>query len=344
MDLKKTLEALCALPAVSGFEMQAAAAVEKLLRPYCDRTEIDRQGNVFGYRSCGRKHAETILLDAHLDQIGFIVTEVLDDGFLRFAPVGGVDPRMLLAGEVLVLADEPLYGVISCLPPHLLGAEERDKAVPIDQMTIDTGLTDARSRVAVGTPVIFAQKQLDLMGDMVAGKCLDDRAGIAAILLAIDKLKQEKKRKCNIAVLFSAQEEVTGLGAQTGVFAVQPSYAIAVDVTHGKTPDGPSDGVFELGSGAAVGMGPNLHRGLTNLLIQTAKANDIPYTLEVMEGNTGTNAWTMQIVAHGVATALLSIPEKYMHTPIETAQLSDIKAVAELIYQFVRRFDGEVTA
>ena len=105
MDLKKTLEVLCALPAVSGFEMQAAAAVEKLLRPYCDRTEIDRQGNVFGYRSCGRKHAETILLDAQLDQIGFIVTEVLDDGFLRFAPVGGVDPRMLLAGELLVLAD-----------------------------------------------------------------------------------------------------------------------------------------------------------------------------------------------------------------------------------------------
>ena len=135
---------------------------------------------------------------------------------------------------------------------------------------------------------------------------------------------------------------MTGLGAQTGAFAVQPEYAIAVDVTHGKTPDGPSDGVFELGSGAAIGVGPNLHRGLTQQLIRTAKAYDIAHSLEVMEGNTGTNAWTMQIVAHGIATALLSIPEKYMHTPVEVVQLSDVEAVADLMAAFLRTFDGEV--
>ena len=138
------------------------------------------------------------------------------------------------------------------------------------------------------------------------------------------------------------EEEVTGLGAQTGAFAVQPEYAIAVDVTHGKTPDGPSDGVFELGSGAAIGVGPNLHRGLTQQLIRTANAYDIAHSLEVMEGNTGTNAWTMQIVAHGIATALLSIPEKYMHTPAEVVQLSDVEAVADLMAAFLRTFDGEV--
>ena len=143
-------------------------------------------------------------------------------------------------------------------------------------------------------------------------------------------------------MLISAQEEVTGLGAQTGAFAVQPEYAIAVDVTHGKTPDGPSDGVFELGSGPAIGVGPNLHRGLTKRLIKTAKANDIDYSLEVMEGNTGTNAWTMQIVAHGIATALLSIPEKYMHTPVEVVKTSDVEDVAELMYRFLCDFDGEV--
>ena len=127
-------------------------------------------------------------------------------------------------------------------------------------------------------------------------------------------------------------------------FAVQPDVAIAVDVTHGKTPDGPSDGVFELGSGPAIGMGPNLHRGLTKMLIKTAKANDIDYSLEVMEGNTGTNAWTMQIVAHGIATALLSIPEKYMHTPVEVVKTSDVEDVAELMYRFLCDFDGEEEA
>ena len=229
------LRQLTALPAVSGFEAQAAAAVAELFRPYCDTVEVDRNGNMLGFKSCGRKNAKTVLLDAHLDQIGFLVTEVLDGGFVRFAPVGGVDPRMLLGSEVTLLADEPLYGVVSCLPPHLLKAGEQNKAVPISEMAIDTGLLDAKSRIKVGTPVLFGQTPITLAGGQLCSKCLDDRAGIAAILLAMKQLKKAKKLRCNIAVLVSAQEEVTGLGAQTGAFAVQPEYAIAVDVTHGRT-------------------------------------------------------------------------------------------------------------
>ena len=230
------------------------------------------------------------------------------------------------------------------MPPHLLKAGEQDKAVPVSEMAIDTGLLDAKSRIRVGTPIVFGQTPISLAGDQLCSKCLDDRAGIASILLAMKQLKKGKKLRCNIAVLISAQEEVTGLGAQTGAFAVQPEYAIAVDVTHGKTPDGPSDGVFDLGSGAAIGMGPNLHRGLTKALIRTAKANDIDYSLEIMEGDTGTNAWTMQIVGRGIACALLSIPQKYMHTPVEVISLSDVEAVADLMAAFLREFDGEVKA
>lgn len=148
MQLEQTLRTLCALPAVSGFEMQAAKAVAELFRPYCDTVDADKNGNVIGSLSCGKEGAKTVLLDAHLDQIGFLVTEVRDGGFLRFAPVGGVDPRMLLGGEVTILADEPLYGVVSCMPPHLLKAGEQNKAVPIDQMAIDTGLLDAKAAFA----------------------------------------------------------------------------------------------------------------------------------------------------------------------------------------------------
>lgn len=341
LNMTETLKKLCTMTAVSGFESDAAGTVAEWLRPYCDAVEIDALGSVLGLKKCGRDGAKTILLDAHLDQIGFLVTEVLEGGFLRFAEVGGVDPRMLLGNEVTILADEPLYGVISCMPPHLMKAGEQDKAVPVDEMLIDTGLIDARSKIKIGTPIVFAQQPTELTGGVLSSKCLDDRAGIAAILQTMEKLQNESL-KCNVAVLFSAQEEVTGLGAQAGTFAIRPEYGIAVDVTHGKTPDGPSDGVFELGSGAIIGMGPNMQRELTKALIKTAKANDIPHALEIMEGNTGTNAWTMQIVAGGTAMAILSIPEKYMHTPIETIQISDVEAVAELIYQFIRGFNGEV--
>ncbi len=283
-----------------------------------------------------------MLLDAHLDQIGFMVTEVLDGGFLRFAPIGGVDPRMLLGSEVMLLTEQPLYGVIACMPPHLMKAGEQNKAVPISEMLIDTGLLDAKDKIAVGTPVVFAQQPVQLARRIMTSKSLDDRAGIAALALAMEKLQQHKDLACHVAVLISTQEEVTGLGAQIGTFSVQPEYGIAVDVTHGKTPDGPSDGVFELHSGAAIGMGPNLHRGLTQMLIKTARAEEIPYQLELMEGNTGTNAWTMQIVARGVAMGLLSIPLRYMHTPIETICLDDVKAVADLLTAFLCRFRGEV--
>ena len=251
---------------------------------------------------------------------------------------------MLLGGEVTILADEPLYGVVSCMPPHLLKAGEQNKAVPIDQMAIDTGLLDAKSRIRVGTPIAFAQQPIKLDGGQLCSKCLDDRAGVAAILLAMEKLHAAKdKLKCNVAVLISTQEEVTELGAQTGAFTVQPEYAIAVDVTHGRTPDGPSDGVFDLGSGVAVGMGPNLHR-LHKGAHQDRQGERHRLFAEIMEGNTGTNAWTMQIVGRGIAMGLLSIPEKYMHTPVEVVELSDVQAVADLMAEFLREFDGEVGA
>lgn len=344
LEIFETLKTLCALPAVSGFEPKAAETVADMLRPYCSEVSVDVHGNVLARKSCGKPDAPTILLDAHLDQIGFLVTDVLEGGFLRFAPVGGVDPRMLLAGEVTILAEEPLFGVVSCLPPHLLKAGEQDNAVPVDEMLIDTGLLNAKEKIAIGTPIVFAGEPVRLAGDCVSGKSLDDRAGIAAILSAMERLAGEKSLRCDVAVLISAQEEVTGLGAATGTFAVQPSFAIAVDVSHAKTPDAPAEGVFEYGGGPLIGVGPNLHRGLTTAIQKTAKAEDIHYQTEVMEGNTGTNAWTMQIVAHGVATALLSIPLRYMHTPIEAIRLSDLTDTADLIYQFVRKFDGEVGA
>lgn len=263
MQLEQTLRTLTALPAVSGHEAQAAEAVAELFRPYCDTVEVDKNGNMLGFRSCGRKNAKTVLLDAHLDQIGFLVTEVLDGGFVRFAPVGGVDPRMLLGGEVTLLADEPALRRRLLYAAHLLKAGEQDKAVPSARWRSTPVSSTPRAASVSARPSCSVRRRFRSRAISSAANVWMTAPGIASILLAMKQLKKGKKLRCNIAVLISAQEEVTGLGAQTGAFAVQPEYAIAVDVTHGRTPDGPSDGVFDLGSGAAIGMGPNLHRGLT---------------------------------------------------------------------------------
>lgn len=339
MELVKTLTDLCQTPAVTGFEQAGAKKVCELLAPLVDTVRIDTVGSVIGIRRCGRENARTVLLDAHLDQIGFLVTEVLDGGFLRFSPVGGIDPRMLLGGEVDILTAEPIYGVISCTPPHLLKPGEEDKSVPIHEMLIDTGLTDAKSRIKVGTPIVFRQKMVQLSKDSITGKCLDDRAGIATILYALEKLR-DTALSVDLAVLISVQEETSSLGAITGAYALRPDYAIAIDVTHAKSPDAP--GEFEYGGGVVIGMGPNLNTALTKSLIKTAKAEDMEYQLEIMEGFTGTNAWDLQIAGTGAATALLSIPLRYMHTPIETIKLSDLESAGDLLYHFLRSFDGEV--
>ena len=209
------------------------------------------------------------------------------------------------------------------------------------EMLIDTGLLDARAVIPIGTPIVFAQPPYELAKGQITGKCLDDRAGFIAIVEAMRKL-QNAELDVDIVVCGSVHEETDSLGALTASFRVMPDYGIAVDVSHAKTPDSGSDEAFAFGGGVLVGMGPNLHRGLTNQLLRVARAEEIPYQIEVMEGNTGTNAWDMQVVRSGIAMGLLSIPLKYMHTPIETIQLSDVEAVSDLMAAFLKEFHGEV--
>lgn len=340
-ELNEELYELCCADGVTGFECHSAETAYRLLSQVCDRTEIDKNGSVIGYMPCGKPDAKTVLLDAHLDQIGFMVTDVMEGGFLRFTQVGGVDPRMLLGSEVTILTEEPLYGVISAVPESLM--EDSGKAVQMHEMLIDTGLKDARSRVRIGTPVVFRETPCELSEGQITGKCLDDRAGFYSILQAVRKLK-DCDRSVDIVVCGSVHEETDSLGAIAAAFSVHPEYGIAVDVSHAKTPDSPSDEVFDFGGGALIGMGPNLHRNMTKMLMKTAMANEIPYQIEVMEGNTGTNAWDMQIIRNGIAMTLISIPLKYMHTPIETIKMSDLDAVSNLIAEFLKEFDGEVRA
>ena len=334
--MRQALERLCTCTAPSGFEGPAAAVAAELLRPLVDEVSIDRMGNVLGVRRSKTPGAPKLLLDAHLDEIGLIVTGV-EDGFLRFRSIGGVDPRMLPGRELMVLTDPPLRGLVACPA----GGDE-DKSVPLNELYVDVGLSqeEAERAVPVGTPMVYRAGCFPLGEEQMCGKSMDDRACFVTLLRAAELLR-DRELDVELHIMGSTREEVSGAGAVVGTWAVAPDFCVAVDVTHGKTPDGPADKTFALGGGPAIGVGPNMTRWMTERMIAKAREHSIPYQLEIMSGHTGTNGWEMQISREGVATSVLSLPLKYMHTPVETLSLADMEGVAQLLAAFTENLGKE---
>lgn len=342
--IREMLSALCPLPGPSGFERPVALRAAELLKPYMDEVHVDRMGNLLGVRRCGISGAKSILLDAHLDEIGLMVIGS-EEGFLRFRTIGGVDPRMLPDREVTILTDPPLFGVVACLPPHVQKEGDADKSVPIPDLFIDTGLTqeEVEVRIPAGTPCVFRDGCFPLGQHQMCGKSMDDRACFVTLIRAVEML-QEKPLDVDLYILGSTREEVSHGGAATAVWRVAPDCCVAVDVTHGKTPDSPKERASVLGGGPAVGIGPNMTRWMTERMLAKAKMCEIPVQYEVMAGATGTNGWDMQIAREGIATSVLSLPLKYMHSPVETLDLNDVEAVASLLAAFVEGIGEEALA
>ena len=334
--MRQALERLCACTAPSGFEAPAAAAAAELLRPLVDEVSIDRMGSVLGVRRSKAPNAPKLLLDAHLDEIGLIVTGI-EEGFLRFRSIGGVDPRMLPGRELTVLAPTPLRGLVACP-----SGGDGDKSVPIPELYVDVGLSQAEAEraVPIGTPMVYRAGCFPLGEDQICGKAMDDRSCFVTLLRAAELLR-DRELDVELWILGSTREEISGAGAVTGTWSVAPDFCVAVDVTHGRTPDGPADKTFELGGGPAIGVGPNMTRWMTERMLSKAREQGIPYQLEVMSGHTGTNGWEMQISREGVATSVLSLPLKYMHSPIEVLSLSDMEQVARLLAAFAENLGKE---
>ncbi|MDL2273098.1 M20/M25/M40 family metallo-hydrolase [Oscillospiraceae bacterium OttesenSCG-928-G22] len=339
MPIKDVLFDLSALSGPSGFEGPVRDRFAELLSPLVDEVKRDAIGNVFGFRRAKQPDAKTLYLVAHLDEIGLIVTKV-EEGFLRFSTIGGVDSRILPGREVTVLADPPIPGVVTSIPPHLQTRDEMERPMDRADLSIDIGLSadEAKARVRIGTPVVFSERPVELSKGVFSGKAFDDRACAVLLLRTLEMLKGEKL-PVNLVVSGSMQEELGSRGAHVGVFRVRPDMAIAVDVTHGESPGAPRDKTFPLGSGAAISLGPNTNRAIATRLIELAKAKDIGFELEVMEGSTGTDAWCMQVSREGVATAILSVPLRYMHTAIEVVRESDIESGARLLAEFARSLE-----
>ncbi len=325
-DRVEQLTWLCSFGAPSGYERPLAETLARKQPEGCTEQYVDAMGNLIRLFPCGKEGAPLLLLDAHLDEIGFIITGY-EEGFLRFFTVGGVDPRMLPAREVRLLTRPPIVGVITS---GLNGDE--DNAFDRDSLRLDVGLPEEelKKRIPVGTRGVYQETAFSMGESRFCGKSMDDRACYLQLLRAM-KLAPAEKRRVDVAVVGSVREETGGEGAITAAYRLNPDYCIAVDVTHGTTLDGPKLGTFELGSGPAIGVGPNMARWMVDLMEDCAKRENIPYNFEVMAGNTGTNGWGMQVCREGIPTGILSLPQRYMHTPVEVIDWEDFENGAKLL-------------
>lgn len=338
MELKTILRDLCLASGVNGYDEAADVAVH-LLSAFTTDIHRDPLGNILAMLPSGTPNAPTLLLEAHIDEIGFTVTHIDDMGFLRVAPCGGVDNRALAAASVTVLSDPPCNGVFCATPAHL--AKDDAPLPEISERGIDVGMSaeEAKARFPIGTRVAFASHFEELLNDCVCAKALDDRAGVASILYALYLLKRQAL-PVNLAVAFCVQEELGLRGSKTAAYGIKPDAAIIVDVSFAHTPDADKASSGILGGGVMLGMSPVLDTDMPYTLRELAEKGAIPFQYEVMGSTTGTDADAVSLTSEGVPTALLSIPLRYMHTPAEVASLRDMDTTARLIAAFVK--EGKV--
>ena len=334
-NLQNYLFELCGECLPSGHESKASG-VKELLSPLVDEMYSDRSGNVIGYRHSAFPNAKKLLLDAHLDEIGLIVTRIDDHGFVHFTNLAGFSPVILPAATVTVRGERPLPGVVATLPPHLLSKEEREKTLPMNKLVIDVGYSaeTVRSLVKVGDPIVLSRGCATLLNNRVTGKALDNRAGVAVLLDVLRNL-EKMPLPVDLYIVFSAGEEFSGFGARHAAWELEPAEALVVDVTHGTAENTPKTKSFPLGSGAVIGVAPILSGTVTARLADLAQQYEIPYCREAISGRTGTNSDCIATSRCGVAVGLVSIPLRYMHSSCEIVDLADMKACSSLITRYI---------
>lgn len=341
MTTSEYLEILDKEFGVSGSEENIRKCVISLFSKFCTEVSTDTLGNVIGIKKGTNPSSPSIMIEAHMDELGFMVSDITKEGSIKFVTIGGFDPKILPGTEVTVWGKEKLFGVIGAKPPHLI--KDRSKAPKLNELCVDIGLNkeDAESLVSVGDIITINTSFTQLDASMVAARCIDDRGGLASVVRVLELLSGLELENDIIAVA-TVQEEVGLRGAKTAAAHIQPGCAIAIDVCHG-TSYGVTEDAFPCGNGPVLTMGPNLHSKMTRSLIELSKRNNIDIQLEVCGGDTGTDAWEIQISGIGIPTALLSIPVRYMHANYEIADTNDMEACAKLIAAFCESLkEGEL--
>jgi len=338
MDIVQLLRDLSQASGISGFEEGASAVAQSALEPYADAIRRDALGNLIALRRGNRAEgtpARSVMLAAHMDEIGLMVTKV-DDGFIRFTRVGGVDLRTILGQEVIVHAARPLPGIVGTRPPHVLPPQEMKKPVALENLFIDVGLPPDQvlSLVHVGDAITLRRDMLELADPYVSGKALDDRAGVVTLAVCLEALST-LKHEWDVYAVATTQEEVGCRGAIVSAYGIAPDIAVAVDVGFGAQPGVSETESIAMDGGPAVAMGPNIHPLIHERLVETAKDYEIPHQVEVAAGDSGTDAWALQVAREGIPSGLLSLPLRYMHTTVETACTRDLSRTGRLLALFI---------
>ena len=334
-------------PSPTGFEEKIQAVVREYIMPYADTIETDVHGNVIAAKNPG--DPLRVMLAGHCDQIGLLVNYIDAEGFLYVLPLGGWDPPMLLGQRVTVWAENgPIHGVIGKKPIHLLTEDERKKTVKIQDIWVDIGAKnkeEAEKLVEIGTPVTVELTYHELQNDMVAAPGTDDKVGVWVVMEALRRI-DAAKLKCSVYAVSTVQEEVGLRGAKTSAFGIDPQVGIAVDVTFATdcpTIEKKQNGEVVIGGGPVISRGPNMNNKLVNALINVAKDHQIAYQVCAEGRITGTDANMIQVNRSGVATGLVSIPNRYMHSPVEVISLKDIDATADLLARFLESLDPDTS-
>lgn len=333
-NLEALITELSELGGPAGHEAPVRDAVRAHWEPLVDECQTAPLGSLIGIkRGSGPEPRPRVMIAAHMDEIGLIAAEIRD-GFIRTAPLGGIDYRVLLLQPVTVHGRQPLPGVFGAAPPHM--ARSRKEYPDSSDLWIDTGLPadEVAALVRVGDIITFDAPAVALKGRRVAGKSLDNRASVAAVTLALDAL-QARQHSWDVYAVATTQEEVGAGGAITAAYHIQPDVCIAIDTTFGEQPGASSDETFKLGDGPTLGLGPNFHSRLLEIAKETADALELPYQIEVLPGNSGTDAWPIQISREGVPCVLISIPIRNMHTPSEIVDLRDIERAGRLMAELI---------
>lgn len=338
------LKALLVAPAPSGYEQPVQAVVRDYVKDFADTVKTDLHGNVIVGKQVDAP--TRVLLAGHCDQIGLVVTHIDDKGFLYTKPIGGWDPQQLIGQRMTVWTQGgPVNAVIARKPIHLLDPDERKKVVKLEEMWLDLGAKDrdeAASLVRIGDPVTLELGYQELRNGLANAPGMDNVTGVWVV---IEALRRAAHGGLNVALfaVSTVQEEIGLRGAQTSTFGVDPQIGIAVDVTHATdcpTIDKRQEGDIKLGAGPVIERGPNVNPRLFDRLVETAVAAQTPYQIAAHNRGTGTDANAIQLTRAGVATGLVSIPNRYMHSAVETISLDDIDRAADLLAAFVSGLAG----
>ena len=329
-------------PSPSGYEEPIQRLVGEYIAPHASEVRTDVHGNLIA--SIGDTDGPRLMYAGHCDQIGMLVSHIDENGFVYAQTIGGWDPQQLIGQAMTVWTHNgPVAAVISRKPIHLLSPDERKQVVQLEQMWLDIGATseaDARDRVRIGDPVTLDLRYRELLDQIVSGPGMDNKTGMWTVMEALRRVSvQPEPLTCHLHSVATVQEEIGLRGAKTAAGGIDPSVAIAVDVTHASdcpTIDKQQQGNIALGGGPVIFRGPNINPKVAARLIELAESNSIPYQLAALGRAAPNDSNALQIHGAGVATGLVAIPNRYMHSAVETVSLKDIDAVADLLALFAR--------